>query len=251
MDKEIDRFIEDHKIPDDVKEKLKSEKSSTKRAVMLPLMVRELEEKKATSGKGEKDTLQAEINRLNGELRQTKESISGLTDTHNKEKAQIRKDYALGTLLGGYKTIYDNLPSDVKLITLNALINKSLSADSAELIVDEHNNLSIKKKDGSNFFGENNLQYNPSTYLDKIFSRDKVLVVNDQNNQQQQQNNNNNGSGANNSQFYRNQNGQQNQNNHRNNNGSGGNNNAVVNTTLKSLVSNSLKDLENSEKQTF
>lgn len=254
LDKELSRFMEDHKLPDEVKAELLGEKSSTKRAVMLSAKIKDLEEKKATSGKGEKDTLQAEINKLNAELRTTKEGIQGIHTDYAKKMQEIRMNHALGTLLSGYKTIYDALPPDVKEITLKALINKSLASDSAELNIDEQGNLSIKKKDGANIFGENNVQHTPNTYLDKIFSRDKILVVNDQNNNQNQ-NQNNNGSGANNnSQFYRNNNGQNNNQNrqNQNNNGNGNNNGQpAVNHTLQNLVSDSLKALESSEKQAF
>ena len=58
LDKELNRFAEDYKLPDDVKAELAAEKSSIKRAGLLAAKIKTLEEQKASSGKGEKDTLQ-------------------------------------------------------------------------------------------------------------------------------------------------------------------------------------------------
>lgn len=233
LDKELDRFIEDHKLPDEVKTLLKAEKSSTKRAVLLAAQIKDLEEKKASSGKGEKDTLQQEINRLNNELRTVKDNEANIKNEHQKEIKMVRMNHSLGTLLGGYKTKFDELPANVKESTLKAIINGSLTADSAELSVDDAGQLILRKKDGTNFFGEDNRLLEPKTYLDKIFARDKILIVNDQN----QQNGNGANSHRNNGQsFQRNQNQKQ--------NGNGSADGKVVNHALQGLVGDALKAFE-------
>lgn len=244
LDKELDRFIEDYKLPDEVKTEIKAEKSSTKRAVLLAAKIKTLEEQKASSGKGEKDTLQQEINRLNNELRLEKDKEAGIKANHQKEINELRMGHALGGLLGGYKTKFDELPAGVKDSTLKAIINNSLAADAAELSVDDAGQLIIRKKDGSNFFGEDNRQYTPNTYLDKILARDKILIVNDQN-----QNQNGNGKGANS----HTQNGQQFQRNHnQNHNNGGGNGNGngkAANPVLASLATDALKAFESNGAQ--
>lgn len=234
LDKEIARFIDDHKIPDDIKADILAEKSSTKRAVLLAAKIRELEEKKANSGKGEKDTLQQEINNLNAQLRAVKDNEAAIKSDFEGKLKDVKMGYSLGSLLGGYKTIYDDLDGEVKDITLKAIINKSLNADAAELTVDDSGQLVLRKKDGSNFFGEDNRLLTPKSYLDKIMSRDKILKVSDQN---QNQNQNGNGNGAKN---------------HVNNNGNqqrqyqqNGNGNANAgNQTLSSLADEALAALE-------
>jgi hypothetical protein len=231
LDKEIARFIEDHKLPDDVRAEILAEKSSTKKAVLLAAKIKSLEEQKANSGKGEKDTLQQQINDLNAQLRAEKDQIAGIRAEYEGKLKAKDMSYALRNILGDYKTIYDELDGEVKAITLNAIINKSLNADAAEFTVDESGQLVLRKKDGTNFFGEDNRLLTPKSYLDKIMSRDKILKVTDQN-----QNQNGNGNGA---KSHLNNNGNQ-QRHNQNGNGDG----KAVNHTLSSLADEAIAALE-------
>lgn len=233
LDKEIARFIDDHKLPDEIKAEILAEKSSTKKAVLLAAKIKALEEQKANSGRGEKDTLQQQINDLNAQLRAEKDKEAGIRAEYEGKLKAKDMSYALRNILGTYKTIYDELDGEVKDITLNALINKSLNADAAELTVDDSGQLVLRKKDGSNFFGEDNRLLTPKSYLDKIMSRDKILKVTDQN---QNQNQNGNGNGARN---HMNNNGNQ-QRQNQNGNGDG----KAVNHALNSLADQALADLE-------
>lgn len=236
LDKELSRFMDDHKLPDEVKTELLGEKSSYKRATLLALKIKELEEKKATSGKGEKDTLQQEITKLNNELREIKEKEKGIHEDYKKQLLDVRMGHSLGQLLGSYKTKFDELPASVKDSTLKAIINNSLAADGAEFSVDEAGQLQLRKKGGDNFFGDDHNIMTPKSYLDKILARDKILIVNDPT-----QGNPGNGANShtrNNGQpFYR-----QNQNQNGSNNGNG--NGKAANPVLASLVGDALKGLE-------
>lgn len=236
LDKELTRFIDENKLPDDIKNEILAEKSSTKRAVLLAGKIKELEEKKASSGKGEKDSLQQQINDLNAQLRAEKDKEQGIRSEYEGKLKDVKMGYTLGALLGGYKTIYDDLDGEVKDITLKAIINKSLNADAAELTVDDSGQLILRKKDGSNFFGEDNRLLTPKSYLDKIMSRDKILKVSDQN---QNQNQNGNGNGAKN---HLNNNGNQ----QRQNQNNGNSNGNAGNRTLSSLADDALAVFEKS-----
>lgn len=234
LDKELVRYIDENKLPDEIKNEILAEKSSTKRAVLLAAKIRELEEKKASSGKGEKDSLQQQINDLNAQLRAEKDKEAGIRAEYEGKLKDVKMGYTLGSLLGGYKTIYDDLDGEVKDITLKAIINKSLNADAAELTVDDSGQLILRKKDGSNFFGEDNRLLTPKSYLDKIMSRDKILKVSDQN---QNQNQNGNGNGA---KSHLNNNGNQQRQGQQNGNG----NQNAGNQTLSTLADQALAALE-------
>lgn len=233
LDKELSRIMDDHKIPDEVKAELIAEKSSTKRMALLTQKVRELEEKKAGSGKGEKDALQQDITRLNNELREIKEKEKGIHDDYKKQMLEIKMGHSLGQLLGSYKTKFDELPASVKDSTLKAIINNSLAGDSAELTVDDAGQLVLRKKGGDNFFGEDHNIMTPKSYLDKILARDKILITTDPNQT--------NGNGANNS---HNRNGQNFQHQNQNQNNSGNSNGKAANPVLASLAQDALKSLE-------
>lgn len=180
LDKELERAMEDYKLPDEVKTELKGEKSSYKRATLLAAKIKSLEEQKASSGKGEKDILQQEINKLNGELRDIKAKEQGIHEDYKKQILDVKMSHSLGTLLGSYKTKFDDLPHNVKASALKEIINNSLAADAAELTVDEAGQLILRKKGGDNFFGDDHNIMTPKTYLDKIMARDKILITTDQ-----------------------------------------------------------------------
>lgn len=244
LDKELDRFVEEAGVPEEVKTEIKAEKSSTKRAVLIANKIRELEQKKANSGQGEKAELQKQIDSLHAELRTEKEGIKKIRQEYEQKLKDKDMAYNLRNVLTKYKTIYDELPVQVKDITLKALIENELQADSAVLSVDESGQLIIRKKDGSNLFGEDNRVFTPETWLDKTMSRNKILVVNDPNQNQNSNNSNSGGgnSGANNMRHPQNNNGQnQNQN---NNNGSGSG--KAASGVLKELLANAEKDINTS-----
>jgi hypothetical protein len=179
VDKTLLRVIDEYKLSDEVKNEILSEKSSTKRIELLTAKLKDEAEKKSNAGKGEKDQLAQEIAKLNGELKEIKEREKGIHEKHQQEVSEIRMNYALGGLLGGYKTKFDDLPQKVKETTLKQIINDSLSADAAEFTVDDNGNLMLRKRDGNNFFGEDHTVLTPKSYLDKILARDKILIVND------------------------------------------------------------------------
>lgn len=233
LDKELERAMEDYKLPDEIKTELKGEKSSYKRATLLAAKIKSLEEQKASSGKGEKDVLQQEINKLNAELRDIKSKEQGIHDDYKKQMLEIKMGHSLGQLLGSYKTKFDELPANVKDSTLKAIINNSLAADAAEFTVDDAGQLTLRKKGGDNFFGDDHNIMTPKTYLDKILARDKILITTDQSQ--------NNGGGANNS---HNRNGQNFQRQQTQNNGSNGNGNgSAAKSPISDLIAESLQGL--------
>lgn len=238
LDKELERAMEDYKLPDDVKTELKGEKSSYKRATLLAAKIKSLEEQKASSGKGEKDVLQQEINKLNGELRDIKAKEQSIHEDYKKQMLEIKMGHSLGQLLGSYKTKFDELAPNVKNSTLKSIINDSLAADAAELTVDDAGQLILRKKGGDNFFGDDHNIMTPKSYLDKILARDKILITTDQNQ--------NNGGGANNS--HNRNNGQPYQRQQNQNNGSNGNgNNNAAKSPISGLIAESLQALDSNK----
>lgn len=181
VDKEVLKLIEDYQLPDEIKQEILAERSSYKRVSILTAKLKSLEEKKATSGKGEKDQLQAQINTLHDQLRTEKESINKVKTDYEQKLRDKDMSYALNGLLGQYKTIYDELNPGIKDKTLKAIIDESLGTDQAQFTIGDAGQLILQKKDGTNYFGDNHQVLTPKTYLDKVLSREKILKVNDPN----------------------------------------------------------------------
>lgn len=226
MDSEITRILDELK-DDEVKNQVLGEKNTYKRIGVLTGKIKELEGKKANAGKGgdKSKELQDEIDRLNGELRNIKDSIPKIQQEADGKIVGFKKDYLLRSMLQQYKTTLDDLDSEVRATTLSTLINKELQENKAQFTFDEHDNFILLKADGSNYYGDDNKQVVPKAFIEKLLSRNKLLKVNDQSN---------NGNGDN-------KNGQRQQQ-RPPDNANGGE--PTKNHTLSSLVKESLKNID-------
>lgn len=183
LDAQLESVMDELGLDDDVKEAIRAEKSSPARAGVLAKKIAELEKSKAQSGnsKAEKDAIQKQIDDLHAQLRIEKQSKDDLKNQYETKIRGIHIDATMQKMLASYKTIYDDLPANAREIALKTLINQSLQDSDAELQLDENNNVVLKRKDGTNLFGENNTQLNPQQFIDKTFSQNKILKVTDPN----------------------------------------------------------------------
>lgn len=124
--------------------------------------------------------LQQENTRLKNELKEAREKEMGIHEDYKKQLTGARRDRSLTLLLASFKTKFDDLPADVKDSALQEIINNSLAADGAELAIGDDGQLVLRRKDGSNFFGEDHRLLTPNTYLEKVMSRENILKVADQ-----------------------------------------------------------------------
>lgn len=175
LDAEIESLATEFGLDETVLGELKAEQSSTKRAVALARKIKELESKKVGADAGKTSTLQAQITELHAELAGEKKKQTDLKKTYESQIKGIHIQSKLDNLLGGYKTVYDELPTDAKQAAVNSLISKALQDSDAEFTFDEKGNLSVIKKDGTNLFGDNHTQLTPQSFIDKSLS--KILKV--------------------------------------------------------------------------
>lgn len=245
VDSEIDRLMEEEKLPDDVKAEIKAERSSTKRIVKIANKIKELEAQKAHAGKGATEELNKQINQLNTEIRTIKENEAKIRAEYEKKLKDKDMSYALRGLRAKYKTIWDELDPEIRDQALDAVLNKNLNKNDAEFVVDGNGNIQLLKKNGGgNVFSEDNRQMTPEMFLDKTFAEAKILKVTDANQNQNTGGGRNNQSGHDQNRYSSgfNQNGNNTSQNGNNQNNNSGNSNS----TLSSLVKESLKNLESS-----
>jgi hypothetical protein len=234
LDSELNALMEELQLPLDVKNVILNERSSTKRAGLLAKKVKELEsQKKNTDDKGEKTSLQNEINDLRNKLRTEQEGIDKIKSDYENRIQNIHLESELTAILGGYKTVFDDMPQVARNAAIKSLINKTLQDKNAELKLDENGQLKLIRKDGSNVFGDDNRQWSPQTLIDQTLSQNKILKVSDQKTAATAVNAGNNETVI------------------TGNNGNGFDPNAPKKDhTLKNAVSQSMKDLENAAKVT-
>lgn len=175
LDAELNDIITEFGIPDDVKAEIEKAGGTTKRATALIRKIKELSAKDQPADKGKAAELQAEINKLHGQLKAELESKEKLQKDFDNNLKQIKIQTKLGGLKSAYKTSYDDLPAEAKDAAMDALLAKALQDSDADFTFDEKGNLALVKKDGTNLFGENHTLVTPQAFLDKTFS--KILKV--------------------------------------------------------------------------
>lgn len=167
---------------------LNKEKSSTKRVGLLGKKVKEIIESSSKTSKKPSEaeaSLNQQINDLNEKLRQEKEARKTESETSKAQMNKFRTGLILNGKTGSLKTVYDNLPGEVRTTTIETLLNKELQDSNANLVLDEEGNvLKLQKRDGSNFFDENNRQLSVDDFINKTLAKHKVLVQSAPNSEQ-------------------------------------------------------------------
>lgn len=183
VDRALSAAYKDAGFTDEEINSFNEEKSSTLRipkviAALKTKMEAVMEEAKKTAGKGgNTDALTQQINDLNNQLSTLKQSLSDKEKEYSTNINNIKIDTALGSKFA-IKTVYDNLPGDVRETTLRTLLNKEIQDNGAQIVLDENGSLQLIKKDGSNYFDENNKQMTVDSFIEKSFAKNKILPQN-------------------------------------------------------------------------
>jgi hypothetical protein len=182
VDVEIDKILNEYGLPDNLKLIVQNERNTFKK---LPLALKKLEEAKAakadTTNKTEKQSLQAEIDRLNSEIRTYKDNVEAVKKEYSDKETNFRREMLVNELLDGYKTVFDEtLPKESKRAATRVLIDKKLQEKNADLVLDDSGRLKLVGKSGANVFGDDNRPWDVPTLFDTTLSQNKVLKVTDQ-----------------------------------------------------------------------
>lgn len=177
IDTNIDTLLDELGFDDDSKTELKLEKSTGKRVTLLAKKIQALEAKKANADKPDKKAYQDNIDKLQGELRIEKEKAQQTIADFAKKEKDLRLSYAMAEIFANHKTTLDKLSPQVRKTTLQSLVNDALRSKEAYPDFDEHGNLTLIKKDGSKYYGENNTAVSPAQFIEQLFAKEKLLEV--------------------------------------------------------------------------
>lgn len=168
MDKQLLSLVASDTFDQADLDEIKAEKSTSKKQ---ELIITKLKAAKSQASGADKDAINAQLKAAHESARLAKLEVDSVTSSYENKIKDIEKKAAIKAVFGNYKTIYDDLPANVKLATMEAIINQGLQDKNAELKTDEHGNLLLLSKDGSsNVFGDNHVQLTPSSFLDKTFA---------------------------------------------------------------------------------
>lgn len=210
FDDKMKAVMDELELPEDVKNKLTVERSTYNRFPLLLKEIQALEQKKANVDKPDKQAIQRQIDDLHAELRQRDQKVKDAEKSADDRVKNFQIDMYKTELIMPYKTVYDSLPASAKKTAILALLNQKLQDNGAHLTFDENNNPVLLKKDGTNYYGDDNKQVNAQQFVEQVLSQNKLLQVttpppNQQNGSNNQQNgqppvppNGTNGNGGNN-----------------------------------------------------
>lgn len=175
IDKTIEKLLDELGIDDEARAEILSETSTYKRVPALVQRVRDLESKKASSGKEDKAAIQKQIDDLHAAIRNEKQRADAAEQKFKDELKNFKINNKKSALFGSYKTVYDDLDPEIKMTTLLNILEKRLNDTGAIITFDDNENLVLLRKDGTNYFGDNNTQINPQQYVEKLLSETKLI----------------------------------------------------------------------------
>lgn len=167
MDKQLMALVANDTFDAADIDEIAAEKSTSKKA---ELIVSKLKSAKASAKGADKEEINRQLAAAHEAARIAKSEVEAVKNTYEGKIKDINKKAALKAVLSNYKTIYDDLPGNVKITSMEALINNALQDKNAELNVDDNGNLLLISKDGSNVFGSNHVQLTPASFLDQSFA---------------------------------------------------------------------------------
>lgn len=149
-------------------EEIRTQPSTVKKA---ELIVSKLKEASKKAKGADKDEINRQLATAHEAARLAKAEVETVKTSYEGKIKDIQKSAAIKAVFGNYKTIYDELPGDIRSATMEAIINKSLQDKNAELRVDDNGTLQLVSKDGtSNVFGSNHVQLTPASFLDQTLA---------------------------------------------------------------------------------
>jgi gamma-glutamylcyclotransferase (GGCT)/AIG2-like uncharacterized protein YtfP len=170
-------------------EDIKGERSTYKRIELIANKIDELVTKKSGSKPAEKVEIQKQIDDLHAQLKAANDARTADKTAHEQAFKDFKKKSGLIQKLSSFKTIHDELPGEVRATILETLINKELQDNDADLDFDDAGKWNLRKRDGSNFYGENHTQIGADDFIEKTLAKHKQLKVSNghQNGANQQQ----------------------------------------------------------------
>lgn len=175
VDKTVEKLLDDLGFDDAAKAEVLSESSSYKKIPLLANKLKELEGRKNITDKDKQASIQKQIDELQKQIREEKGNAENAKKEYEGKLMSYKKDARTDSLFLKYPTIYDDLDPEVKTTTLRTLLNKKLQETNAEFTFDENDNFVLRKKDGTNYYGDNQQQLDPKQFAELLLSQNKLL----------------------------------------------------------------------------
>jgi hypothetical protein len=178
LDDEIKPLYDELEIPEDVKTELFKETSSTKRVATLLRKVKELENKKIGTSKGDKLELENQIKALNGQIKTEKENAQAEIAKAKSGFEEQLKDVYLTQNLASHKYASDHAKEEDFLLP-KTKIAKALKEKNLKAVLDGKE-FKLQTEQGVAYF-ENNNEVTFKSFTEKVLADNKLTAVSDPN----------------------------------------------------------------------
>lgn len=177
VDKKISDLLDELKVDDIVKSKITGEKNTYEKVALAVKEIQALEKAKVGASKGDKDALQKEIDRLNGEFTSLVDKHKGEIKSIHEAKENEILQYAVDAYLSSMNYANKEIPKEANVATAKYLLNKNLD-DKKVKIVRENNSLKLIRTDDTSLpYTENHKEIPFNAFADSVLSTNKLLQV--------------------------------------------------------------------------
>lgn len=175
LDSTINSIIDELGLDDQTKADILGERSSYKRVGVLTKKIKDLEHGK---GKNSSNATQQEIDRLQAELRQEKAKLTQKDEEYQGKLLSFKIQDKVKALVakGQFPTIYDGLDDELRFRNISDALAMELQAKNAKWHLDENENLTIIKNDGTTFYTDNHQVVVPKPFVESNLTRNKIIV---------------------------------------------------------------------------
>ena len=176
LDAEMSTLMNELKLGDDVRSEIMGETNSFKRVPLLVKKIEALEKAKQGATQVDKNALQVEIERLNGEIATGNTTAESKINDINKQWESRFLDQTMTTMLSGYNYATP-VSKEANLLTAKALVNQAINEKGLQVTNNPNGGLKLVTNEGMDYY-ENNAVVSVSDFTDRVLTQHKLLVTN-------------------------------------------------------------------------
>lgn len=181
LDSEIAKTLDEYKFDDEAKKEFLQEKSTYKKVKRLQELLlekaRNEEKSKYSNVSKTQETLQKEIDRLNNEILNEKNSYVQKENEVKKQANETIKNFALRSLLSN-KQYADGIPESIRITGALDLIQKELQKKGAKAVFNDDYEFALVQEASPDLkYMDNNKEVSFTDFIDKTLADNAMLKI--------------------------------------------------------------------------
>jgi len=175
IDSELNNVMTEFEFDEALKQEINGENNSFKRVSLVAKKISALEKAKLNASKGDKDALQLEIDRLNGDVLEKNKTFEQQLADNNKQWESRFLDQNMTTILSGYNYAIP-VSKSANILTAKTLLNEAINEKKLQITNNPNGGLKLVTSEGMDYY-ENNTVVSVTDFVDRVLTTNKLLVV--------------------------------------------------------------------------